>query len=629
MAEMVPDGLPRGVATQGERRLFEVLRKLPDDYIVYYEPIVGQRYPDFVLIAPDMGLLVIEVKGWKPHQILGGDDKTIRLNDRGVVKNAKHPLGQAREYKWNLVDECKKHPEYRELLQSGGEHENQFAFPFGNFVIMSNMTADNLKNHSTGDLTKIFRPENVAPRDALLSWEHMSGEEIRQKFKRFFDPFWKIAPLRAKQLNILRAVIHPEIRITPPITLVTEDSVAEAAELIAVLDLRQERNARSIGDGHRIIYGVAGSGKTVLLLSRAKILQDQNPDAEILFLCFNVSFCAYVRAVLADYKRVKVRHFDGWAKENGVPRRRRSAQADGPEDDESLGNRLKEVLEQGEQDSGRYEAVLIDEAQDFPPVWFECALAAMKEPYDGDLIIVADGSQNIRQKRGIVWSKIGIRARGRTINRRFDLDKNYRNSREIVELAAYFGAREDEDGEEGIPSMRVEPATAVRSCGFKPIVVECTGRQAECESTLDIIRKLLLTTSTRQDVPSGLRPSEIGVLYPRLSRRDKPVFMNFREMVSSLAPCVWLNESAEARWRVADPGIKIQTIHLAKGLQYRAVILMWGDQLPRPFEDTDEETDSRLLYVALTRAEEFLAITYSEFSPFIQTIQESGKVVSV
>jgi hypothetical protein len=35
---------------------------------------------------------------------------------------------------------------------------------------------------------------------------------------------------------------------------------------------------------------------------------------------------------------------------------------------------------------------LIDEAQDFAPSWFQCAKAALKEPGDGDLIIVGDGS---------------------------------------------------------------------------------------------------------------------------------------------------------------------------------------------------------------------------------------------
>jgi len=37
------------------------------------------------------------------------------------------------------------------------------------------------------------------------------------------------------------------------------------------LDIEQERLAANIWDGHRLFYGVAGSGKTLILLSRAKM----------------------------------------------------------------------------------------------------------------------------------------------------------------------------------------------------------------------------------------------------------------------------------------------------------------------------------------------------------------------
>ena len=51
MAEMVPDRLPSR-ASKGEERVFEILKRLPDDFIVYYEPIIESRYPDFIIIAP-------------------------------------------------------------------------------------------------------------------------------------------------------------------------------------------------------------------------------------------------------------------------------------------------------------------------------------------------------------------------------------------------------------------------------------------------------------------------------------------------------------------------------------------------------------------------------------------------
>jgi superfamily I DNA and RNA helicase len=38
------------------------------------------------------------------------------------------------------------------------------------------------------------------------------------------------------------------------------------------MDLQQEHLARSLGDGHRVIHGVAGSGKTMILAYRCQHL---------------------------------------------------------------------------------------------------------------------------------------------------------------------------------------------------------------------------------------------------------------------------------------------------------------------------------------------------------------------
>jgi len=73
---MIPESVPSG-RPKGERRVFDVLQNLPDDYIVYYEPVIADRYPDFVVIGPDIGLMVIEVKGWTADSIKGGDHDRV------------------------------------------------------------------------------------------------------------------------------------------------------------------------------------------------------------------------------------------------------------------------------------------------------------------------------------------------------------------------------------------------------------------------------------------------------------------------------------------------------------------------------------------------------------------------
>src|SRR5262249_49947372 len=151
---------------------------------------------------------------------------------------------------------CRKSHEARNLLlNASGKYEGKFVFPFCHFAVLSNITSGQLKGHRLGDLTTLFPPSRVLPRDGLLEWEQLPPEAVRERIKAFFDPFWDTPQLTPRQVDILRGVIHPEVRI---------ESRYDPAQL-AILDMRQERHARGIGSGHRIVYGVAGSGKTVLL----------------------------------------------------------------------------------------------------------------------------------------------------------------------------------------------------------------------------------------------------------------------------------------------------------------------------------------------------------------------------
>ena len=65
---------------------------------------------------------------------------------------------------------------------------------------------------------------------------------------------------------------------------------------------------------------------------------------------------------------------------------------------------------------------------------------------------VGDGSQSHYRRQPFTWKEAGVNVVGRTINTRFDLDKNYRNTREIMKIAAEFVSTNDEqnDPESGL-----------------------------------------------------------------------------------------------------------------------------------------------------------------------------------
>src|SRR5207248_6701351 len=142
---------------------------------------------------------------------------------------------------------------------------------------------------------------------------------------------------------------------------------------------------------------------------------------------------------------------------------------------------------------------------DFSRNWFLCAKLALKEPDDGDFLIVGDGSQSLYRRRKFTWREAGVNAQGRTINTRFDLDKNYRNTREIMKIAAEFVSTGGgpTDPESVLQVIRPNPDNALRSGPVPEMFVAAT-----LEEQLRIgVEKIICW------LESGLKPSEIAVLY--------------------------------------------------------------------------------------------------------------------
>jgi len=83
-----------------------------------------------------------------------------------------------------------------------------------------------------------------------------------------------------------------------------------------VLDNHQEAIARKYDGGHRIIVGPSGSGKTLILVHKAALLKNYNPNIKkILFVCYNITLVNYIKRLLSDKKvalgenGVEVLHF--------------------------------------------------------------------------------------------------------------------------------------------------------------------------------------------------------------------------------------------------------------------------------------------------------------------------------
>ena len=116
--------------TPGERRLAQRLQeKLESDYLLWYNVSVGSKrlYPDFILLHPLRGLIILEVKDWSLDNIQSATPDSFMVTTSEGVKSYPNPLEQARQYMLEIVNQLQHDPL---LTQSDGLYQGKLAFPY-------------------------------------------------------------------------------------------------------------------------------------------------------------------------------------------------------------------------------------------------------------------------------------------------------------------------------------------------------------------------------------------------------------------------------------------------------------------------------------------------------------------
>lgn len=616
MAIMIPDSCP-SKATTGEKRVFALLRdNLPDSFTAWYEPDVAGRFTDFTVAAPDFGLLMLEVKGWYAGQLAEVNDQDVVLHrSEGTeisVERHKHPARQVRECMFALIDRL-KHADFGILRHHKGEYTGKLCFPLGHAVILTNIKRSQLDELRLGAL---FPHEQTICRDELTALEVAGDRQFIKRLKGLITHSFPFDPLTEDQYKTLKAALHREVIVRKkPATVASVhpgQPLLPGAVSLEVLDERQEQAARSLGSGHQVIFGIAGSGKSVLLVARARMFAAERPSKRLLFLCYNRMLANYFADLLADdpsCRAVEISTFHSWAIHvTGLgPRREQPFE----EFESELIDKLMRTQEELP-DSLKYDAILIDEGHDFRPDWLRCVVARLKGGPEGDLLIAVDGAQSLYGRHSkFTWKSVDINAQGRSRK----LSRNYRNTKAIIEFAWQVSQSllPGSDDAEGL--MRVLPEKAAR-IGPVPIYRACQTVAREIE----LIDHLINDFKAR-----GLAESEIAILYAR----------NERGRIDSM--CERLRQSHDVNWisnkhdpkgvthSLTKPGVKMLTMHAAKGLEFTGVIVAAVDQLPSPYEP-DAVRDGNLFYVALTRATDHLAVTWVGRSEFTDRVLRSNKV---
>ncbi|WP_018868993.1 DEAD/DEAH box helicase [Thioalkalivibrio sp. ALgr3] len=599
--------------TSGEKRFARRLEHfLEDDYLCWYDVPVGGRseHPDFIVLHPQRGLLILEVKDWRLETIrqIDRQEATI-LTDRGL-KVVPNPLEQARQYAYQVIKPLERDPQL--VHPPGSSLQGRLMLPFGHGVVLANITRAQFEQQELGE---------VLPANRVICRDEMTESQDPENFqKRLWDMFTVQFPHRLSlpQIDRIRGHLFPEIRIRQG-SLFDDASDADETEspaevlpdLMRVMDLQQEQLARSLGTGHRVIHGAAGAGKTLILVYRCLHLA-RALRKPILVLCYNRTLADRLQAILAEKgagDQVVVYNFHRWChaqlRTYNVPPPPNNTDKRAFFD--QLVQQVIDGVDQGQIPGGQYGAVMIDEGHDFEPHWFRLA-TQMVDPDTNSVLVLYDDAQSIygRSQSRFSFSSVGVEARGRTTILRV----NYRNTRQVLDLATRF-ARElldpQEAEEDGIPL--VPPESAGRE-GPEPAIIPLPAQPQEIEYIAGHFKRLH---------EQGRPWSEMAVLHRRVPAAGRIRAVFEREGI----PLENLGDRNRQKSATPADTVKMVTMHSSKGLEFPVVALTGLGEMDTAEEREAEE--ARLLYVAMTRAMDELIVTGPSQSPFLRRIGEAAQ----
>lgn len=615
MAVMIPETL-KGNVTKGERTLHHTLRHcLPDDYIVYYEPKIRGFCPDFVIIGPDIGIIILEVKDYTRSKLLSANpDEWVLHTDVGQTK-VKSPLKQARDYMFKLMDILQKD---KDLLNLEGKHLNRLKFPCAHGAVFTRLTQ---KQFIEEDLYSVIPPNLCFTKDEIdMDDENFSEENFMEKLLSMFTvPFQLKQPLSDEEINRIRYHLFPEVRIGAEKGEYTpyQDDILLSLHDIKVMDLHQEKLAKQLGDKNRLIRGVAGSGKTLILASRAKILAKQHPDWKILILCYNISLARNIESMVEQMMNEPDDLFDllEEGKEHNIIVRNfhQFLYQDLKIKEKDIPYYLDKI-EKGEAILPTYDAILIDEGQDFDSNWY-MLVSKLLNPETKSLLLVEDRAQNIYQRKRSYVQDTGLDFRGRSKV----LNINYRNTAEIVQYAWDFYDHFSKLGNKLVMTEVDEEIIIPRSTKRKGPLPAFRSFENFFKEAEFVARQIEQIHQNR-----GIAYEEILILYRVKYASNWPYINILIQKLQALnIPYYWIteNDTAKRSFSRNVKGVRICTIDSSKGLDFSAVFMIAMHEMPFNKEEEFEKEVSRA-YIGMTRAKQILCITASGESQFTKYFKE-------
>jgi hypothetical protein len=594
--------------TAGEEKVFTWLdHNLHPDWEIYIQPHLNGLRPDFVILHPRAGVVVLEVKDW--------DFAAMRYRTSSADADGAPQLQVFTDVGWRSkegANPIKSLAVYRDEIQQ--------------------LYCPHLDGQNAHKIVSCAAIMTVATRAASLA---LLKPSIDHFFRRNSEYPMNCALLGADDLEnpnfgeVLRVAIKTrETGMSEEVAsdlrhwLIEPEYSAEQREPIPLTTSQRRFVTERTDTGYRRVKGPAGSGKSMVISARAATLLGQ--DKEVLVVTYNITLLNYLQDLAVRWplppalharKHIVWLNFHSWCRRlcytSGKiaayrqiwtkylePREQPADGVEGPEIDleDLLNDQIAElislVIQRHPESVQKYDAILIDEGQDFLPLWISILRQCLRP--GGEILLVADKSQDIYGTARFLTDE--TMARCGFSGKWAQLEISHRMPAELIPLLRKFA-------QDYLPSeTRDLPVSDHNQTDFDPLLETCilrwvqTGAGQTSSVALGEIKKLAQTKDNEElpisditvlapnqraglSLARALEAERIGVLHTfnpedkRDSRRRKIRFFKGAALV------------------------KATTIHSFKGLESRALVICLDATSPHGIQ----ANDLALFYTALTR----------------------------
>lgn len=615
------------------------------------------RPPDVVLCHPDIGLLVLEAKGHSIDMVQGIEAGSIMIRYQGRTK-PENAVRQVENQMYDIKVDVEK------LLGS------QWDTPLTNCMVA-------FPNISESDWVSNGYDKAHPSLQLLFKEQIESQSRLKQRIKDLvqdgLDRSKKTVPLTEKHIDIVKQVFGNSDVINEhrlPRAWVEENSLGNEIDEIVALDKylskeQKEFSRLSIGEYPRVVRGVAGSGKSIVLANlvarflhrRLASLDDGQlleTGVKVAVVCYNQSLVSFLKNKIRTAYREQTLNEDipatvlvvthlndlmwticqhGWPIDYV-----RVADLD---DNAKRAGRYRDQIKDFARtqtelyDSLAFDIIFVDEGQDFDPEEYRLLLDLIRPAKHGGekpLIVFYDDAQNLYGRLRPVWQDLGMNV---AVGGRSRIMREcFRNTRQIVELAFNVLL-----GSQAPPPMRVQTRTYADVAFLKNEgLLEEVGDHFKINFTeREYRRPEVRVFRNRQDEIVGVaseierlvaieqvRTEDILVLFYRPTVFDPKSLENaIRSRIPSVQFLEPFGKSEDKKRYIFEEGhLTISTVYGVKGYDAPIVFLVGADGFP-----TDKEGRAAF-YVAATRAKLLLYISGVETAN-PNLLQETQRVLEV